>query len=270
MLERVQDRTGVVFYRSPLLVEIGVPHGFSTRIGGVSGEPFDSLNLGNPNGCPIQDDEANIAENYRRLQVATGCGDRQRTYVWQVHGAVVATALPSQPLHWSTKADAVATADPTRVAAVRFADCVPVLLSTADGRAVAAVHAGWRGVVAGVVPRAVEVVRGLRPTVQKLVAAVGPGIGFDRFEVGLEVVTEFRQAFGGEADALFKPVAGDSEKMLIDLQSAIGLQLAGLGIERDRVDFTDRCTVRDADEFFSHRREKGITGRMAALIGPVR
>ena len=85
MLERVVCANAVVIYRSPLLAAAGVPHAFSTRVGGVSAGPFASLNLGNPGGCPTQDDDANIAENYRRLHDAIGCAARRRVFAHQVH-----------------------------------------------------------------------------------------------------------------------------------------------------------------------------------------
>jgi YfiH family protein len=282
--DRVNAANGVVFYQSPGLARAGVPHGFSTRLGGVSpAGPFASLNLGNPNGCLAQDDRANIAANYDRLHAAAGCGGRPRASVWQVHGDAVALARPGAAFDCDAKADAVVCDDPERVAAVRTADCVPVLLATADGRVVAAVHAGWRGVAAGVVVRAVEAVRrvavervanaggsagtGSRRAVA-LVAAIGPSIGFDAFEVGPEVAATFEARFGGDAAALVKP-ARTVGKALVDLRGALWAQLVGAGLSADAIDSTDRCTVRDAGEFFSHRRENGVTGRMAAIVGPV-
>jgi YfiH family protein len=167
------------------------------------------------------------------------------------------------------KADAVATDDPTAVAAVRVADCVPVLLATADGRAVAAVHAGWRGVVAGVVLRGAEAVRQLAgDPAAPLLAAVGPAISFDAFEVGPEVAAEFERAFGGDAAGLLKPSRNDG-KAMVDLRGALVIQLRSMGPDAEAIDVSDRCTFRDDAEFFSHRRDNGVTGRMAALVGPV-
>src|SRR3954468_13493747 len=107
MLERRNEPPAPVFYVSPLLQAMGVPHAFSTRLGGVSAAPFDSLNLGNPNGCPVQDDRQNIAKNYDRLHAAAGLAGRPRAYVWQVHGDVVASARKGWPFDCETKADAV-------------------------------------------------------------------------------------------------------------------------------------------------------------------
>ena len=95
-----------------------------------------------------------------------------------------------------------------------------------------------------------------------MIAAIGPAIGFDHFEVGPEVLAEFERAFGGEAPIRRR----DDGKGHVDLRAAIALQLRRAGIPDDHVDLSDRCTFRDADEFFSHRRDRGVTGRMAAII----
>jgi YfiH family protein len=142
---------------------------------------------------------------------------------------------------------------------VRVADCVPVLLSSGDGRVIAAVHAGWRGVIAEVVPNALATMRCLNA-----VAAIGPSIGFEHFEVGPEVLAEFAGVFGGDAPIRRR----DDGKGHVDLRAAIRLQLLHAGVADDRIDVSDRCTFRDAGEFFSHRRDRGVTGRMAAIIAP--
>ena len=149
MLQR-RETNGVVFYASPLLESIGVPHAFSTRIGGVSPPPFDSLNLGNPSGVDQVDDYERIYENYRKLQRAIGRGEHERLWVHQVHGGNVVFAHRGETCASGAKADALVSDDPARLVAVRVADCVPILLSSEDGKVVAAVHAGWRGVIAGV------------------------------------------------------------------------------------------------------------------------
>jgi hypothetical protein len=261
VLERVTFDNQVVAYVSPLLRGAGVPHAFSTRVGGISRGPFDSLNLGNPAGCEQQDAPDNISANYARLHAAVGCAGRRRVFTHQVHGACVVdadSATRTDVIYDGDEigqADAITSGDPTLLLSVRTADCVPVLL--AGGGRVAAVHAGWRGVVAGVVTAAL---RGFdRPA--DVIAAIGPSIGPDAFEVGPDVAAEFRRVFGRLAPV--RPAAGD--KALVDLKGAIELQLRAAGVTR--LDTTDCCTVTDEATFFSHRRERGITGRMAAVIG---
>jgi hypothetical protein len=272
MLERVVSESGVVFYRSPVLARVGVAHAFSTRVGGVSGGPFCSLNFGNPAGALSRDAAENIAENYRRLLSAAGFAftDHQCVRrVHQVHGAGVAVVRRGAGWYHDEKADAIVTADPHLAVSVRTADCVPVLLATADGGRVAAVHAGWRGILAGAVP---EALRELAPGGKAMVAAIGPAIGPGAFEVGEDVAREFRIAeFSGSATGNESPVVhegGDGRKPRLDLREAIRRQLLRCGVAPEGIDSTDRCTHSDAAEFFSHRREQGLTGRMVTVIAP--
>jgi YfiH family protein len=269
MLERRTSVEGVVYYASPILSAAGVPHAFSTRLGGVSAAPFESLNLGNPAGCEAHDPSDNVRVNEQRLLRAAGGDGREFCRVHQVHGRAVARAERGKAFDVHEKADAIVSDDPARALSVRVADCVPVLLASKDGRMVAAVHAGWRGVVAGVVPAAIEamaLIAGHSSLVTgHLLAAIGPSISGEAFEVGPEVVEIFSGLFDGAAIARRLR----NGKASIDLRHAIYLQLLKEGVEPGRVDMTDRCTYRDAGEFFSHRRDHGITGRMAAVIGAV-
>jgi polyphenol oxidase len=261
-LQRRIAPNGVVYYASPLLERLGVPHAFSTRLGGISPAPFDSLNLGNPNGCEIQDDYERVWQNYRLLQVAAGCApDAELCHVHQVHGSAVVAARAGEPFDNSRKADAIVGSDPARVLSVRVADCVPVLLASGDGRTVAAVHAGWRGVIARVVPAALGRM-GEHP--EGVVGAIGPCIGADAFEAGPEVLDEFEKAFGSRAPVQRRP----DGKGTVDLREAVRLQLLNAGVGAAPIDVSDRCSYRDAGEFFSHRRDNGVTGRMAAIISP--
>lgn len=254
-----------VLLRSPLLDSLNIPHAFTTRQGGVSPAPFASLNLGNPSDIPAErrDPSTNIRENWRLILAAINCGSRRLVEVHQVHGAAVHVIRERTPLASpDPRADAIVTDHPSLVPAVRVADCCPVLLSSHDGRVVAVAHAGWRGVIAGVIPATVKSMQQLGA--DSLAAAIGPCIGPDRFEVGPEVVEQFRAAFpSGETVTLHPTSPG---KGLIDLKAALRLQLQRSGV--DRIDTLPQCTYRDADLFYSHRREKGLTGRTAALISP--
>lgn len=254
MLQKRVFDNGVTIYESTLLAGVGVPHAFSTRLGGVSEGPFASLNLGNPGGQAIQDSPQNIAENYRRLQAAIGCEGRARLYGHQVHGATVLTPERVTGDCELGKGDAIVCDSPDALASVRTADCVPVLLASRDGRRVAAVHAGWRGTVAGVVAEALKHF----DSPATVIAAIGPCIGFNAFEVGLEVAEQFATEF-----VRHEP----NGKAHVDLKRALAAQLIAAGVPGEQVESTDRCTVSHADEFFSHRRTGGLTGRMAAVIG---
>ncbi len=259
-LERFQHDNGVVIYRSRLLHDAGIPHGFTTRLGGISEGPYASLHL---QGWP--DEQAAAAEeNIRRAGTATGLADRPIVRTRQIHGGQVWHA--TEPIHRADppEADAIVLTDPAMAALIRVADCVPILLATRDGRAVAAIHAGWRGVIADVV------IHAMRTLLEKsaaqpdaLLAAIGPCISAQAFEVGEEVADAF-----SDADLSAAIVRVPGHKPHINLPAALQMQLQSAGLSANTIDLTDRCTHRDADEFFSHRRDRGITGRQAAMIGP--
>lgn len=242
---------GVVYYVSEILESRAVPHAFSTRIGGVSDGPFASLNLGNPAG-EIVDSWDNIYANYARLQKAIGVVEHDRAWVHQVHGGEVARV--DRAFESGCKADAMITTDPGKLLSVRVADCIPLLLSSKDGRAVAAVHAGWRGVVAQV---AIKAIGKMGVPAKELSCAIGPSIGLDAFEVGGEVLGQFDPVFCRRRD---------DGKGYVDLRRVLAKQLIDAGVREDHLDISELCTYRARAEFFSHRRDNGITGRMAAMI----
>lgn len=265
ILRRHEHANGVVTYRSDRLREVGVRHAFSTRIGGLSEGPFASLNLGYLTKDDAPDDNTSVAENFRRLRRAIGCERDIRVQARQVHGNRVWTP-PAEPLRLreTPEADAIASDRPGTMLTIRVADCVPILMSSRDGKAVAAVHAGWRGIVAGVLPAAVRAMEerfGADPA--SIIAAIGPCISAEHFEVGPEVADAFR-----ESDLAEVIDEQPDTRPHIDLSAAAALQLQRSGVLPDRIDSSDRCTYRDAGEFFSHRRDRGRTGRMAAVIAP--
>jgi YfiH family protein len=250
-MTRRTSAEGVVYYISEMLEAIGVPHAFSTRVGGVSEGPFASLNLGNPAG-EVVDSWDNIYANYAKLQKAIGVAGHDRAWVHQVHGGEVASV--NRGFEFGCKADAMITREPNRLLSVRVADCIPILIASKDGKTVAAVHAGWRGVVAQV---AIHAIQKMQISANELFVAIGPSIGVDAFEVGGEVLAEFDPAFCRQSE---------DGKGHVDLRRVLAKRLVDAGIAEDHLDISDRCTFRDQDEFFSHRRDKGVTGRMAAMI----
>ena len=258
MLHRTISSTGVVTYISPLLCQLGVPHAFSTRIGGISRKPFDSLNLGNPNGCEIQDLRDNIRRNYHVLQQAAGCGEGELVYLHQVHGAHVVRVSRDRPHDNNLKGDALVSDDPARVLSVRVADCVPILLSSDDGGIVAAVHAGWawRDRAQVLVAALEELNRSSDVPARRVVAAIGPSIGFDAFEVGPEVIEQFEKTFG--PGQLCRPPSPRWQGPRRFSSELLRRQLRSAGLPDDQIDSTDRCTHAQEDEFFSHRRDRGL------------
>jgi YfiH family protein len=264
VLERCIGQGGPVFYVSPILRSLGVRHAFSTRCGGISPAPFDSLNLGNPNACVVQDDYARIWENYRLLLMEMDCPADRPLRVHQVHDANVAEVKTGESFDTATMADAIVSEDDARPISVRVADCLPVLVSSRDGKTVAAIHAGWRGIVAGVIPAAIQRLRARRPMLNgsDFAAAIGPCIGYEAFEVGPEVIERFRTVFGKQAPV--RQLANGYGR--VDLAAAARMHLRDAGVAENSIDQTDRCTVTHREDFFSHRRDNGVTGRMSAII----
>ena len=175
----------------------------------------------------------------------------------QVHGATVVTA----PWEGTPEADAAVATDPGLLVGISTADCLPVLLVDPRRRAVAAVHAGWRGAASRVVARAVEalIAGGSRPA--DLVAALGPGIGPCCYEVG----EELRAAFGPGADAFFRP--GPGGRSHLDVRAANVRQLEDAGVRPGGVHHVEDCTSCREDLYYSYRREGPGTGRMISFVG---
>ncbi len=272
MIRRVRLGDGLVVYRSDRLAETGVRHAFSTREGGVSPSPRASLHLGPRFGAP-PDGLREVDENFRRLLGALGLEARDRVEVRQVHGPDVHVAAEvevsiddaadaADGADAAARADAIVVDRPGTTAVVRVADCVPVLLAAEGGGCVAAVHSGWRGTVAGVVPRAVEALAAKGHAPPDLVAAIGPCIGPARYEVGAEVAEAFESAGLGAA------VREGAARPHVDLAAAIRMQLASFGVPDASIEAAEACTFELERDFFSHRRDGEGTGRMAAVIAP--
>lgn len=219
----------------------------TTRAGGASRPPFDSLNLGDHVG----DDPAAVLENRRRLRAHLPA---EPVWLAQAHGT---RCVDAASVAAGSEADAAFAREPGIVCAVLTADCLPVLLCDDAGTAVAAVHAGWRGLAAGVVESAVAAI-GLPG--ERLIAWLGPAIGPRRFEVGGEVRAAFVARDPAAAQAF---VAQSQDKWLCDLYALARGRLAALGIRR--VAGADFCSASDAARFYSYRRD-GVTGRMASLV----
>lgn len=221
----------------------------TTRRGGVSRLPYDSLNLADHVG----DTTEHVAENRRRLATAVGypC---EPAWLQQVHGnQVVLAETVSSPV----AADAVWTRQLGKPCVVMTADCLPILLCDRAGTAVAAVHAGWRGLARGVIAATVKQM-GIAP--MELMAWLGPAIGPTAFEVGDEVRATFL-ALDRTNGHYFQPSL--SGRWLADIYGLARLQLRRLFVTA--IYTGDFCTFRDVDAFFSYRRDHQ-TGRMASLI----
>jgi YfiH family protein len=238
-------------------------HGFSMRAGGVSGPPFEALNLGGRWG----DDPENVQENRRLLLRASGA--RVMHFASQVHGRrVVRVRAEDDPAATAAaEADVLCSDAPGIAVAVFTADCVPLLISDPTTGAFAAVHAGWRGVVAGVAQaavRALETEFGSRPA--DLRAAMGPAIGPCCFQVGPEVVAAFTEKFvAAEVRGIIVPTPFG--KAQIDLKRAVEIALEQSGLSAGAIDAGDECTKCDQwERFYSYRRDGARTGQHLAFI----
>ncbi len=239
---------------SPLLQRAGVRHGFSTRLGGVSGGPHATLDVG-PESDP------DCGENLLRFAALIGLAERQRIVrVNQVHGARVVDIADA-----GADADALVSEDPRVAVGVRTADCAPILVATDNGRMVAAIHAGWRGACAGIARAAVEVMEARGARRASLCFAIGPTISAEVFEVGPEVIEAARASLDGEVPPSH---LGPRGRPHLDLVGLLERQLAKLGVSPDRIERVGGCTFSNRAMFFSHRRDHGITGRLMSAISP--
>lgn len=219
----------------------------TTRRGGVSTGAYADWNLGDHVG----DDPRAVARNRTLLRERLALPAEPR-WLRQVHGCAVAEGRGG-----ACEADAAVAQVPGEVCAVLTADCLPILLCDRAGTRVGAVHAGWRGLAAGVIEAAV---RCLDVPPGELLCWLGPAIGPDAFEVGPEVRERFLAELGPGAAEAFRPSAG---RWLADLYTLARRRLAGVGVTR--VWGGGLCTYADAGRFFSYRRD-GVTGRMATLV----
>jgi polyphenol oxidase len=237
----------------------GLIHAIFTRRGGVSPNPWTALNLGGTVG----DDPERVRKN-RQLALTALRVDPASVYdVWQVHGVNVAVAeAPRLPETSHLKADIILSNTPGITLLMRFADCVPVLLHDPVQKVIGIVHAGWLGTVLGTAQVAVEAMRTqFNSNPMDILAAIGPSIGPDHYEVGLDVVARVRQTFGEDARRLLRDRAGST---YFDLWAANRLILEKAGVTQ--VELAGLCTVCHNEDWYSHRAEKGRTGRFGAII----
>jgi YfiH family protein len=224
---------------------------FTLRTGGVSGAPYDSLNV----GAHVGDVSAAVEENRLRVRERLRLPG-EPVWLQQVHGIEVADLDVGAPAPVG-RADASVTRALGRVCVIQVADCMPVLFATCDGSAVGAAHAGWRGLAGGVLE---ETVRHLGVPPAQLVAWLGPTIGQQHFEGGEEV----RAAFvSHDPDAASAFELNARQRWQCDLYSLARRRLSALGVRS--ISGGSWCTHADAARFFSYRRD-GQCGRMAALI----
>jgi YfiH family protein len=246
------------------LEDKGFVNGFSTRLGGVSDFPKDSLNL-----AGFDEDSAdNIYENRRRFLNAVG-GDFKLATAWQVHGDGVKIVKDQADVDNSEERfDGLVSRMSGVLVGVKTADCVPVLIGDSRTGSFAAVHAGWRGTVASIVVKAIEKMQTEFSSEPKdMTAAIGPAAGCGNYEIGEDVIDAFASAFEGSEKYFQQTRDGHA---LVDLHLANKDQLLSCGVPLDAIYTAPFCTMDRPDLFFSYRLEKkkfGKTGRLLSVIG---
>jgi len=273
---------GLRILQVPALAKVSwLVHGFSTKPGGVSDQGGEKvLNL----GYTEWDTKESVLENRRRFQSALDASDLQLISLQQIHSDVIHLfdAAPAELCH----GDASATNSPGLLLGVQTADCVPILLVDPKKRAIAAVHAGWRGTLKRIVAKAIgKMQMQYKSSPADLLAAIGPSIGACCYEVGTEVATQFLSQFAEAPDWFDEFRTGDEpnpiqwlnmmppghqpppKNVLLDLRKANRAQLLGAGLRPSNVFVSDLCTACRRDLLFSYRKEGLQSGRLLSVIG---
>ena len=247
---------------------ISCPHGFSTRLGGVSEGPFESLNLGR---LERGDEPARVAENWAILGRALGIDTRRFVHGRQVHGNCVRIAgredahAVTEPAPWEG-ADGYVTNIPGLPLAVFTADCAPLLLQEPEAGVIGAIHCGWRPVAADIVKNAVDAMASLGAEPRRIRAAIGPGIRRCCFQTGPEVPEALEALLGPEAQKLYGPDPAQSGKYRVDLPGAVERRLCQLGVLPEHIHQTGECTMCRPEIYWSHRSMGLARGSMASVI----
>jgi purine-nucleoside/S-methyl-5'-thioadenosine phosphorylase / adenosine deaminase len=234
-------------------------HAIFTRHGGLSPEPWDSLNVGGTVG----DDKARVRANRNLSLKALGCSPESVFDVWQVHGAdVVCANAPRPESERVRQADILLTDKPDLTLYMRFADCVPILVHDPRNGVVGMAHAGWMGTlrdVASALVNAMSKQYGSSPA--DIIAGIGPSIGPDHYEIGSDVILQVKERFKDESERFLESHNGRIHFDLWKTNRTL-LERAGVG----NIEVAEVCTACNTDDWFSHRAEKGRTGRFGALI----
>ncbi len=241
------------------------PHGFSTRIGGVSDGIYESLNLGMNRG----DTRERVIVNWNRFLEAANISRREFVCGEQIHSnnVHIATAKDLRPAYgpgFMNKADGYVTNEPNVPLAIFTADCVPLLLEDSVNGVVGAIHCGWRSTVSDIESEAVAKMISLGANPANIHAAIGPAIDKCCFEVGSEVIDAVNRLLGREATEFYD--AKENGKFMLDLRGVVKERLLQLGLSGDNISLTGGCTMCHPERYFSHRASNGERGSLACII----
>jgi polyphenol oxidase len=253
---------GLKYFSFDLFEGNFLDHGIFTRHGGVSAAPWNSLNTGGLSG----DSRENVVENRRRIFSVFNRPVDSIFDVWQVHSAeVIVTNIPRPLDQPHEKADAILTDKQGITLFMRFGDCVPIVFYDPTRKAIGLAHAGWQGTVKKIAQETVSRMRsGFGSDPKNILVGIGPSIGVDRYEVGEDVTEAVHQSFGRKGSACL--ITKDL-KTHLDLWKANVWLLEEAGILQSHIQVAGICTATHVEDWFSHRAEKGMTGRFGALIG---
>lgn len=256
-MERTR-RAGLTYFRNDAWADLR--HGIFTRHGGVSHSPWRSLNM----GASIGDDLHAVKENHSRVYQALDVDGDRAASCWLVHS--VDTLVVTEEYRRNgrlQKADAIITDQLDTPLVMRYADCVPLLLYDRAKRAIGLGHAGWRGTVKGM---ASSIVRMMQKTygskADEIEVVIGPAISRRNYRVGEEVVRQANAYFGADAGVIWRDPANGAAHL--DLWRANRLDLERSGVTAIKA--LEICTYENTDDFYSHRRENGLTGRFAVVM----
>ena len=245
----------------------GLNHCFTTRSGGISIDCCDSLNLSFGREVSAE----NVQENYRRLMDAYGENDRSVAFTNQTHTAKIRKVDHGDDIYYGPgvfqmeELDGIITNNRDVTLFTYYGDCVPIYLFDKRNMAIGLVHSGWRGTVINAGGAGVEkMIEEYGTSAEDITAVIGPSIGPECFQVDYNVAVEFLNKYGEEAEVVYKDIEND--KYLVDLWEANRLNLISSGIKGENIVISGLCTCCNEKLFFSHRRDKGKTGSMAALM----
>jgi len=255
-MNRITHATGVVTYTFDTLAPLPVCAHVSTRHGGVSPEPWQSLNLSITRG----DERSRVEENRDRLTAALGLDTAHLVRGRQVHGTGVAKVDWSDANQWKEQTDALITDAIGLPLLLLFADCVPILLYDQQQHVLGVCHSGWRGTVNGMVTATLWAMQAAyNTTPADVLACIGPSIGPESYEVGPEVLA-MAQAKLAAPERLFTYPNGPDRNPYFDLWQANVVQLAEAGVPPYQIEVSRIDTAQTTSDFFSHRAEQGRCG----------
>jgi YfiH family protein len=255
------EKSGVKIFQFELFNNFPIKHGIFTRLGGVSPAPWASLNMGGTVG----DARENVAINRERAFKSLDRDGQSLLDVWQVHGTdILISNLPRGLDNPHQKADGLISNSNAVTLMMRFADCVPLLFYAPKQKVVGLAHAGWKGTLNKIGLKMVQIFHeNFHIEPEDILVGIGPSIGLDHYSVGIDVVSEFRKEFEDEQSIIFKN--GEEGHIFLDLGQANRRTLEQAGVTK--IEISGICTACNLRDWYSHRGEKGVTGRFGVILG---